>query len=421
MVLMMQGFLVAAGGQRCIAAVLRLVARWLPGMPEVPCANTGRMWLLRLGLYELIREKPVAEDWVYLFDHTVQLGTLKALIIVGVRLSVWESQGRGPLRHEDLSVLDVTPMEHSSGEVVRGRLEAVAEKTGVPRQIVSDGGTDLAKAIDQFQEKHPQVARAYDIKHKTALLLKGQLEKDPRWTKFLQQVNQARARLMLSALAFLTPPALKTKARYMNLAPLVRWGCRTLAFLDHPHDLPDQPVDRHVLQEKLGWLAEYREALDGWSVLLTIAETAEGYVRQEGYHAGAAEQLGQRLSGRGINAAAQAMESAVLQFVAGQSAEAGQGEHLIGSTEVLESLIGRYKRLQGTDSQAGVTPLLLSVGAMVLELTAQTMGHALAAIRTCDVLQWCREHLGLTLQAQRRHAYAEQKPETKLLPKPASF
>jgi hypothetical protein len=418
--LFVRGLLVARAGQRCLAAVLGLVAPLLPGMPEVPCANTGRMWLLRLGLYELTRSKPKADDWVWILDHTVQLGGMKALIIVGIRLSQWEEQ-RGPLRHEDLTVLDVMPMRHSSGPAVEARLEAVAQQTGDPRAIVGDGGTDLKCGIASFQQTHQGVARLYDIKHKMALLLQQQLEKDPRWAKFIAGVNQTRARVLLTDLAFLTPPDLKAKSRYLNLPPLAAWGRNTLNFLDHPHDLPGKPVDRKALQEKLGWLREYRQALYHWSVLLAIAQMAEHYVRHEGYHAAAAEQLRERLHGLGINPAAQAMQTATLEFVAEQSAQARPQERLIGSSEVLESLIGKYKHLQGTHSQGGMTPQLLAFGAIVMKKTTETIRSALTAVRTCDVLQWCQEHLGLSVQGQRRYAYQEQNSDTKLLPKPVSF
>ena len=383
--LVVRGLLVARAGQRCLVGVLRLVAPWLPGRPEIPCANTGRMWLLRLGLYELTRSKPKADDWVWILDHTVQLGGMKALIIVGVRLSRWGKR-RGPLRHEDLTVLDVMPMRHSNGPAVEARLEAVAKQTGDPRAIVGDGGTDLKCGIASFQETRPGVARLYDIKHKMALLLQQQLEKDPRWSKFIGGVNQTRARVLLTDLAFLTPPDLKAKSRYLNLPPLANWGIKTLNFLYHPRDLPGKPVDRKALEEKLGWLGDYREALYHWSVLLAIAETAEHYVRHEGYHAAAAEELQQRLDGLGINAAAQAMERATLEFVAEQSAHARPRERLIGSSEVLESLIGKYKHLQGTHSHGGMTPQLLAFGAIAMQKTTETIHRALTAVRTRDVL-----------------------------------
>lgn len=420
MLLVIQGMLVARAGQRSLAAVVRLVACWLPGGSEAPCANTGRLWLLRLGLYELTRPKPKADDWVWIMDHTVQLGTLKVLLIVGVRLSAWEPE-RGPLQHEDLALLDLMPMRHSNGQVVEARLEAVAEQTGVPRAIVCDGGADLRSGIAGFRQSRPSVASLYDIKHKTALLLQSQLEKDARWARFLSRVNQARAQMLLTELACLIPPSLKPKARYMNLPPLVRWGLEALAFLDNPREVPGQAILPQRLEEKLGWLREYREALYHWSVLLAIAETAEHYVRHAGYHAAAAEDLQGRLDGLEINLAAQAMVTTLVKFAAEQSAQARPGERLIGSSEVLESLIGRYKQLQGTHRQGGVTPLVLGIGAMVVRHTAELIGHALHTIRTVDVLEWCHKHLGFTLQAQRRHAFQEQKPDTILLPGPTSF
>ena len=418
--LFLRGSLEARAGQRCLAAVLELVAPWLPGADETPCANTGRMWLLRLGLYELTRPKPRADDWLLIFDHTVQLGGMKALVIVGIQLSQWEEK-RGPLCHEDLTVLDVMPMRHSSGAAVEARLEVVAKQIGNPRAILGDGGSDLKCAVASFQKTHQGVARLYDIKHKMALLLQQQLEKDPRWAKFITCVNQTRSQVQLTDLAFLTPPDLKAKSRYLNLPPLVEWGRNTLKFLDHPRDLPGHPVDRQALEKKLGWLGDYREALYHWSVLLAIAETAENHVRYEGYHRAAADQLRERLDGLGINAAARAMETATLEFVAEQSAQARPGERLIGSSEVLESLIGKYKDLQGKNSRGGMTPQLLAIGAVVMEKTTETIRRGLTAIRTCDVWRWCREHLGLSLQGQRTYAYKEQKQDIKLLPAPNSF
>jgi hypothetical protein len=417
MTLVVKGLLVARAGQRCLSAVLQLVAQWLPGSSDIPCPNTGRMWVLRLGLYELTRPQVKADDWVWILDHTIQLGGMKALVIVGVRLRRWQERPR-PLRHTDLAVLDVTPMRHSNGAAVAARLEAVVQRTGVPRAILGDGGTDLKAGIATFQQTHHGVARLYDIKHKMALLLQAQLEKDARWAKFLQCISQTRSRVQLTDLAFLAPPDQKAKARYLNLPPLVAWARNTLKFLDRPRDLPSKPVDRQALAEKLGWLNEYRDALYHWRVLLAIAVTAEHYVRHEGYHAAAAAQVQQRLDGLAINATAHAMAEAAVAFVAEQSAEAHAAERLIGSSEVLESLIGKYKHLQSTHRLGGMTPQLLAFGAIVMKKTAGCIGKALTAIRTCDVLQWCRDHLGLTVQGQRRHAYQEQIPDTKLLSGP---
>jgi hypothetical protein len=68
-----------------------------------------------------------------------------------------------------------------------------------------------------------------------------------------------------------------------------------------------------------------------------------------------------------------------------------------------------------------MTPQVLAFGAVVMKKTKEMISAALAAVRTRDVLQWCQEHLGLSVHGQRRHAYKEQNPDTKLLPAPESF
>jgi hypothetical protein len=66
--------LTAASSQRCAPAVLALLeATWVDELPA-PCANTGRMWILRLGLYALTCPKEKADDWVWIMDHTIRWG-----------------------------------------------------------------------------------------------------------------------------------------------------------------------------------------------------------------------------------------------------------------------------------------------------------------------------------------------------------
>ena len=67
--------------------VCGLVAEFFGVAWETPHHTTVRTWLLRIGLYQLTRPKPQADDWVWLVDHTVQIGQEKCLVVLGVRLS----------------------------------------------------------------------------------------------------------------------------------------------------------------------------------------------------------------------------------------------------------------------------------------------------------------------------------------------
>jgi hypothetical protein len=72
------------------------------------------------------------------------------------------------------------------------RFEAQVKKTGGPREIVSDHGTDLKAGIKQFCAAHSETAAMYDIKHKTAAVLKRDLGQDATWLAFVQQANQTK-------------------------------------------------------------------------------------------------------------------------------------------------------------------------------------------------------------------------------------
>ena len=398
----------AATSQRAAAGVLQLVAPYIPGLSRVPCANAGRLWLMRLGLFELSRKKEVAKDWVWIMDHTVQLGPHKCLVIVGVRLSVWRRK-KAPLEHEDLSLLNLTPMQQSTAAAVAEQLEATRKEMGVvPAAVLSDEGAELKSGMTLFREQSVEARRVphvLDIKHKVAILLKRELHDDTTWQSFVTRTNRTKLQTTLTELAFLVPPSLRTKARYMNLDTLVDWGTRALAYLDDPRDLPGQTIDRKRLQQKLGWLAEYRSNLVAWAELLSVAKRAVSYVRRKGYHRHAAKELKKHLLPLVRTPGGRRMQAGILKFVREQSRGIKNGRHVLGSSEVLESLLGKYKRIQGTHSKGGMTGSLLNIGAAVSKKTSDTIQKALEAVPVAAVGNWIRDHLGLTIPAQQAFAF----------------
>jgi len=394
----------AATSLRAASRVLEVLQGWLPGVEHAPAANTGQWWLLRLGLYELQRPKEQAADWVWLVDHTIQIGQVKCLLIVAVRSSVWEAEGRGPLEHQDLTVLALEPMRQSTGPQVQVQLEHAVAQTGEPRAILSDAGTDLKKAMVGFREQHPLVAELSDIKHKMALLVKAELEADGRWSAFVPAVGRTKVQVQQTELACLTPPSPKEKARYMNLGEFVSWGQRALRYLNMSPELREPAVATNRLEGKLGWLREYREALGQWGSMMAVVEKTVEVIRQDGYHREAASALRDRLACLAQDEVSRRMAERAVAFVAEQSAAAGENEHLPGSTECLESLIGKGKRLEGQQSRSGFTKMVLGMAAAVAEPTVEYVRTAMEQTKTQDVVAWCKEKLGVSVQAQRRQA-----------------
>ena len=232
-----------------------------------------------------MRPKEQADDWVWIIDHTVQVGVEKCLLILGVRLKNLPSDLT--LKHEAVEPLALYPVKRSNGEVVFEQLEETLEKTGVPRAIVADQGSDLKCGIEQFIQAHPTTSSIYDIKHKTATLLKQHLQHDETWKRFTQLASQTKSQVQQTALAFLAPPNQRTKARYMNLELLVRWSQHALRLLDRIKTRTDTRARYEQIETKLGWLTPFREPIKEWEALCQSGH----HCREFCPHAGAMEGL----------------------------------------------------------------------------------------------------------------------------------
>ena len=214
------------GACSALAEMQEMDVDWGFNFP-VPHFTTVRFWLLRLGHYNLHRPKEQGNDWVWIIDHSNQIGQEKCLLILGVRASQLPPPGEDfPLRLAQMEPIELEPVTVSDKEVVYRQLEANTAKTGVPRAIISDHGGDLAGGIELFRKQHPETLDIYDITHKAACLLKAQLERDEQWNAFASLASQTKCKIQQTEWAFLVPPSQRSKARYMNLGELVRWGSR---------------------------------------------------------------------------------------------------------------------------------------------------------------------------------------------------
>ena len=373
-------------------------------VPWSPSWSSTRLWLLRLGYYKLTRAKEQGSDWVWIVDHVVQTGPEKCLLIVGIRLRALPVVGEY-LTHADVEPIAIYPVTQSNGEIVYQQLEEARKQTGVPREILSDQGSDLHKGITQFCHAHPETSLIYDIKHKVAAVLKRDLGADQMWQEFARLAGQTTQRVQQTALAALAPPRQRRKARYMNVGELVDWGVRMLRYLDEDGG-HRQEWDPQRVEEAVGWVRQYRQEVEQWRQLVEVGTLTEQFVKAHGLAAGGAQQLQHRLAAAGTLPRTQPLGAEFVRFVAEESAKAKDEERLVGSSEVIESIFGKWKRVEGEQARSGVTGLVLALGAIISHTNAEVIKQALASVPTKTVLTWCQEKLGKTVQATRRAVFA---------------
>jgi hypothetical protein len=277
-----------------------------------------------------MRPKDYGDDWVWIVDHTVQIGKEKFLVILGIHLASLPCPDRC-LTHEDVEPIAMFPVQESNGEIVYQQLEETIQETGVPREIIGDHGSDLKSGINKFCREHPETCYIYDIKHKTAAVLKKELQHDEAWHKFTRLAAQTKKGVQQTSLAFLAPPNQRTKARYMNIDVLIRWGGDMLAFFEEERKGSGK-YDRQEIKEKLGWITEFRDQIGEWGELHQIIATTEQTVRKEGIYRGSHRKLKELLASQAHTGRTKKVCKELLHFAAKEEMKTRAGERLLGSS-----------------------------------------------------------------------------------------
>ncbi|WP_300458573.1 hypothetical protein [Desulfobacula sp.] len=398
---------------------LLLLSTFLNINYTAPSWYSGRIWFLRLGYYKLNRAKEIADDWIWIVDHSVQWGKEKCLAILGIRQSQLPD-AETILCHEDVEPLALFPVTKSNGDVVYEQLQETISKTGVPKQIISDHGTDVKSGIERFCQKFTDTVFVYDITHKAATVLKRELSTDDKWNAFTRLATSTRKKVQQTQLAAIAPPNQRSKARYMNVEPLVKWGLDKLCLLDSPDGFSGLECSRNHITHKLGWLTNFRRDLVEWKELIRIVKEAESFIKFQGIYRNCHVDLMMLPTFKGKTFRAMRIRTELLDFVEQESKKAGKDERLLGTSEIIESVFGKMKRLEHDQAKSGFTVFILSLATIVSKTTTEVVHKALETVPTKKIHEWFKDNIGKSVQAKRMQVNdwikeQEQKKEQKFV------
>lgn len=365
-----------------------------------PCFSTIRSWLLRVGYYSLTRPLDKTKSWLWLIDHTIQIGTQKILVILGCPMDQVPFTQRA-LQLSDLQLVALVPMEKSNGAAVETELENAAQRTGVPRLIVSDQGADLRKGIANYLEFRPGTAYVPDVAHYGAARLEQAWDHQPRWQQFIKELQNTSTKLRQTPSAYLLAPRMRPKARFMNVATQLQFAGRVLKHLQG-----NAPRAKAV--EYYGWLNDYRDDLAVWEREHRLVQTTIELVRVEGLHAGTLPLLEAAWGEIGAHDSTVRIAERMRAYVATYQPPTPE-ERFVASTEILESSFGKLKRIERQQSQDGMTGLMLVIGALTGTRTETDLREALDATPNKKVDTWIERVLGHSMQWLRKQFFAQTK------------
>lgn len=367
--------------------------------------TTVRQWIHRNGCRQLTQPVEQAKDWVVLADLTVDIGIMKCLAMIGIKMDVVESQNNMILSHSDVKVLGLYPTEKSNGDFFEKALLEVKDKVGNICAIVIDEGSDVKKGARLYQEKHPEIKVLHDIKHKLSLVMKRNLEKDPNWSSYTTSLAQTRKLVYQTELAALKPPVQRSKARFMDIAPFVDWPIRILEAKCNGN-LDSILEDRY--QQYFGWIEQYVGCINVWSFMVKIVEMICHEIRTHGLSEAVYEYLITFFLEASLDDKIQLFAAEALEKVLEEVNKLDPGQTLISSTEVLESLFGKYKEVNG--GKHGITSNVLGLGTLVGgQRTDEDIKNTMEDCSVKQACHWIKKKVGISVSGLRRKLLPREK------------
>jgi hypothetical protein len=398
-------------GMRPTVRALNVIFEWMDTETRVPTFQTIRGWMQRIGLARMENVKN-REGGVWLTDHTNQIGQDKVLVVMRVRSSRVPQPGAS-LRHQDMEVLALVPGREWKREDVAEVYQETANRYGVPRVLESDGAVELREPAETLGKprKRPLVIR--DPKHFLANQFESLLKRDPQYDAFTKQFGGTRSALQQTELAHFIPPGFKLKARFMNMAPILNWASAILWHLDHLDSQSREGITENRMNEKLGWVRDFRSSIRRWQETQEVISMALKFLNTQGIFRGAVKEFQNLVAGLATSRMGQQLVRKVVEFLRDYEQKLRPGERLPMSTEIVESSFSLYKQLEQQHSKSGFTSLLLTFPTLLRKTNTNEVKACFARVKVADVKAWVKKHLPNTLTSRRNIMYREARTKTK--------
>lgn len=375
-----------------------------------PSDSTIRLWVMRSGYAKLNKTLPDGQ-WIILGDVTVDIGTLKCLVNVGVNLDVLYEREDLTLSFDDLEIVGIHPTEKASGEFAEESFRSDINRLGGFKNVkglLIDQGRDLSKGAKLLQEGEKRIKVLHDISHKLSLVLERNLKEDPLWEEYTEHLTKTKQRVQQTELAGLQPPKQRSKARFMNVSLYIDWFTRVQESKANGN-LKDIPEAR--FNEYFGWMSKFEFFYEIVQQKVGITEIIKDTVRRGGYSIEIYEYLIDLFDLMPLDKGVHSFICDALDAVNEEVEKLDEGETFLGSTEIVESLFGSHKNHSACGGH-GITGNVLTLGTLVGKtLTSEEVKKTMEETPVKPMMSWVNDMVGDTLAKLRNRFFRQPKEQ----------
>ena len=357
-------------------------------------------WTLRLGLGLLKQVKPVNQSWAAIIDHSIDIGTKKALVVLRVDLDVL-SQKKKSIQLKDCECIGLKVSETVNGDSIALELNEIFSHAGMPDVIIKDCDRTLQKGVRLWSQKQDTVVPVIDdIGHVLASALKAQYEKTRGYKCFTSLSSMGAKNLRQTQLAFLTPPKLRTKGRFQSIGKLGKWGEQLLRCMAVKGAAP-KGSQLAKLRLAFPELSRLRPFIEGFAESAKIVSKVMEILKNKGLDQTTYEQCLQLSKSLPRNSK---VKKRLLIWLKQHLVIQQQITPLplLVSSDIIESLFGNFKHIIERSPQADMNRTALLIPALCGQPDQEMITQAFCKASHGDLNVWEQENIPYTMRRKRQ-------------------
>lgn len=397
---------------RAVPRILRVLSSCL-GIPVKICHFTSVInWCLKLGLYKLKHLESLSKDWTAIIDASIKWGGHKLLVVLRVPTHIMKARSKA-LELKDVEVVGLYVEKVINGEIISELLQPAFSQLGNPVQVLSDGGSDIAKGVRLLLESSTfDGFHALDIGHFSANLLKKKYLENPQFDTFLSLVSHVGTKLRQTIAAWMAPNKLRIKGRFQGISDLAKWAQKAFDYCDKHLSSCDKATKELI-----------SKSFQGYRFLIPFAETffqdtqilnqVLQLVKNKGLSQNTLDQALGILSDLPANSSIRQGMDAYLRnhFELFQSRQISDA---LISSDIIECLFGKIKYVIEKSPTKDFNKLALLLPAFVGELTEENILRSRETIKIKDIKDWDNQNVGDTILKQKRREFKKIEPFEKV-------
>lgn len=369
--------------------ILRMSLSW---EGRTPCHNTLRLWIEKIGHYELTREKEKYDDWVLILDGSIQFGKEKVYVIYGIRQS--KIPDNRALTLSDLTTLFLEIKDRWNGEIIKKALCDLKIGLANIAYAVGDQGPDIAKGL-----RLTGIPHIGDITHRLAKVTKKMFADNDEYKSITIEMSTMRTDLAQTDAAHLVPPAQRKKSHYQNIKKIADWLNNFYQFVvdgKYKSDLSHR-------EENFLWILKYKTFIEEFTLINRIICDLEKIVKTKGLSLETKTECLKLFE----NLNNSYTELLRIEFIiyADEMLAKTKHQRILCTSDIIESAFGKHKNSVSSNPIAGVTELVLSLATFTADLSMEGIKKALESTTVQNVKKWTEENLPSSLLKKRIHAF----------------